>query len=77
MLEIGLASIVAKIGSQGDTSRLEHLLARAIGPVKHEVELSGELETNANPEQLIQIAVQMAVQSRESNAIGDGSKATD
>lgn len=41
MLQKWIASIVVKGTSSGDTSRLEALLGRAIGPVKQQLEHSG------------------------------------
>jgi hypothetical protein len=65
MIEVWLASIVAKGTVNGDTSRLEALLSRAIGAVKHEVLHSGHVQFDGPPQQLIQIAVQMSGNARK------------
>ena len=48
VLELIVANIAAKAIQQGDQSRLEALLARAIGPVKLEVEHNLNSVTNVN-----------------------------
>lgn len=65
MLEKWLASIVKKGAENGDPNRLEILLSRAIGPVKHEVSHSGTVQFDGPPQQLIQIAVQMSGNARK------------
>lgn len=80
-LEIAIAKVVDKIQVHGDYNRLDGLLNRLIGTVKHDINLTGELSVEGPPVNLIQIAVQMSSHARQLPAahidsLGEGSPPT-